>query len=290
MCAQSSVSSTHLRDEYRGRIAPTPTGFLHLGHARTFWEAQRRALKNQGRVIMRIEDLDPARSKSVFVEAGIEDLRWLGMQWDEGPDKGGDYGPYLQSLRMQHYRRVLEQLIEIRAVYRCYCSRKDILAAAQAPHSSDEGPIYPGNCRKNLGHGDCDTNGRAPCWRFKVANGRHVAFEDGKYGSVGFTGGVDFGDFVVWRQDDVPSYQLAVSVDDHEMGITEVVRGEDLLVSTSRQILIYEALNWTIPDFFHCPLLTDGNGVRLSKRSNSMGIRDFRSQGWSPERIREEMF
>ena len=117
-----------------------------------------------------------------------------------------------------------------------------------------------------------------------------VAFQDGKYGSVGFTGGVDFGDFVVWRQDDVPAYQLAVVADDHKMGISEVVRGKDLLVSTCRQILIYEALNWKIPAFFHCPLLTDGDGVRLSKRSSSMGIRDFRSQGWSPERIREEIF
>jgi glutamyl-tRNA synthetase len=290
MCAQGFGSSSRLRNEYRGRIAPTPTGFLHLGHARTFWQAHRRAFENHGKIIMRIEDLDPARSKPEFVTAGIEDLRWLGMRWDEGPDRGGDYGPYLQSQRTQHYRSVLERLIEIRAVYRCYCSRKDILAAAQAPHSSEEGPIYPGTCRANMGLGDCDAVGRAPCWRFKVADGRRVSFQDGKYGSVGFTGGVDFGDFVVWRQDDVPAYQLAVSVDDHEMGITEVVRGKDLLVSTCRQILIYEALNWTIPAFFHCPLLTDGDGVRLSKRSSSMGIRDFRSQGWSPERIREEIF
>ena len=290
MCSQWIGSSSGLRDGYRGRIAPTPTGFLHLGHAQTFWLAHRRALEHRGKIIMRIEDLDPARSKSEFTTAAIEDLQWLGLQWDEGPEKGGDRGPYLQSLRTQHYRMVLERLIKIKAVYRCYCSRKDILAASQAPHSSDEGPIYPGTCRANIGLGDCDSVGRKPCWRFKVPEGLLVAFQDGKYGSVGFTGGVDFGDFVVWRQDDVPAYQLAVVADDHKMGISEVVRGKDLLVSTCRQILIYEALNWKIPAFFHCPLLTDGDGVRLSKRSSSMGIRDFRSQGWSPERIREEIF
>ena len=281
------ISSGH-HDAYRGRIAPTPTGFLHLGHAQTFWRAQRRAFEKKGTMTLRIEDLDPARSKPEFVEAAVEDLNWLGIEWDQGPDVGGDFGPYIQSLRTRHYQSVLGRLIEMGAVYRCYCSRKDILAAAQAPHSSDEGPIYPGTCRANLGRGDCDDGGKNPCWRFRVDEGRSVAFQDGKYGPVSFTGGVDFGDFVVWRQDDVPAYQLAVCTDDHEMRMTEIVRGKDLLVSTCRQILIYEALNWSVPDFFHCPLLTDGAGERLSKRSNAMGIRDFRARGWSPERVREE--
>lgn len=273
---------------YRGRLAPTPSGYLHLGHARTFWEAQRRAEQHGGELILRVEDLDPSRSKSDFAAAMLEDLHWFGFRWDEGPDRGGEHGPYRQSERAARYRLALQTLIESGRVYRCYCSRKDVLAASRAPHLSDEGPLYAGTCRANLGPELVGSGGRRPCWRFRVPDNSAIRFSDGRCGETAYWAGRDLGDFVVWRQDDVPSYQLAVTVDDHEMGITEVVRGEDLLISTARQILLYEALEWSIPDFFHCPLVCDAKGERLAKRSESLSLRRLREQGCLPQQLRRD--
>lgn len=271
--------------KYRGRIAPTPSGYLHLGHAQTFWRAQARAAERNGQLILRVEDLDAARSQPRFLEAMLEDLRWFGFRWDEGPDVEGKSGPYRQSVRFHRYRDALERLIVLGRVYRCYCSRKDIQTASLAPHFGDEGPLYPGTCRKNTGKATAEKQ-RKPNWRFRVPDNRRIAFADGNLGSFSAVAGVDFGDFAVWRQDDAPAYQLAAVVDDHLMGITEVVRGEDLLLSTCRQLLLYGALDWAAPQFFHCPLMKDARGERLSKRNQSLSLRSLREQGLAPEQVR----
>src|SRR6185436_11987838 len=222
---------------YRGRLAPSPTGYLHLGHARTFWIAQQRAQAAGGTLVLRNEDLDRARCKPEFVTAMTEDLKWFGFHWQEGPDCGGEYGPYHQSQRMSLYREAFEQLRAAGLVYPCTCSRKDIQQALQAPHASDDEPIYPGTCRnRSLAAGERAT------WRFRVPDGEPVSFTDAARGPQTFIAGKDFGDFVIWRHDDFPSYQLAVVVDDDAMRITEVVRGADLLPSTARQLLLYRSL------------------------------------------------
>lgn len=271
---------------YRGRLAPSPTGYLHLGHARTFWLAQQRARERGGTLVLRNEDLDAKRFKLEFVEAMLEDLRWFGFQWQEGPDCGGPFGPYNQSERMNGYRAALEQLQAGGFVYPCTCSRKDIAAAAHAPHAEDEdGPIYPGTCRSRSPAASVN---RKFAWRFRVPDGKGIAFTDGSFGPQSFVAGQHLGDFVVWRQDDAPAYQLACVVDDAAMQITEVVRGADLLKSTARQILLYRALGIQPPDFCHCPLMTDDSGVRLAKRHDALSLRTLRAQGARPEQLREQ--
>jgi glutamyl-tRNA synthetase len=267
---------------YRGRLAPSPTGLLHVGHVRTFWTAQERARERRGSIVLRIEDLDPARCRREFVEGMIEDLRWLGFTWDEGPDIGGPFAPYEQSRRTHLYRAALHRLISKGAVYPCTCSRKDIQQAAAAPHAGDDELIYPGTCRGNK---ESDVTDRSVSWRFRVPDGESLSFIDGHAGAQSFVAGKHFGDFVVWRPDDVPAYQLAVVADDHAMQITEVVRGEDLLVSTARQLLLYDALQWPAPQFFHCPLVLDEQGERLAKRHNPLSMRALRAAGNKPEDI-----
>ena len=269
---------------YRGRIAPSPTGYLHLGHAHTFRTAQQRAREGDGVLVLRNEDLDRARSRPEFVDAMIEDLKWFGFEWQEGPDVGGPFAPYNQSGRHHFYRNALEQLQAGGFIYQCICSRKDILQAAQAPHAGDDEAIYPGTCRSNLKSPISD---RKCSWRFRVPDGEVVSFLDGQFGTQSFTAGKDFGDFVVWRHDDVPSYQLAVVVDDAAMHITEVVRGADLLVSTARQLLLYRALRLTVPAFFHCPLVLDERGERLAKRHDALSLSSLRATGKSPTEIRK---
>lgn len=271
---------------YRGRIAPSPTGYLHLGHARTFWHAQQRARERGGTLILRNEDLDRDRCKPEFVQAMFEDLRWFGFDWTEGPDCGGPFAPYNQSERMPLYRETLKKLIERGAVYPCTCSRKDIQAAVTAPHAADDEAIYPGTCR---GRSPSTINSQPSTkfsWRFRVPDGETISFTDGHFGQQQFVAGRDFGDFVVWRHDDVPAYQLACVTDDALMQITEVVRGADLLVSTARQLLLYRALNLPAPAFFHCPLMTDENGIRLAKRHDALSLRHLREQGRQPADIR----
>ena len=261
---------------YRGRLAPTPSGYLHIGHAATFWQAARRA--RGGTLILRMEDLDRERCREAFAEAVLEDLAWFGLRWErEGP---GPRGAYVQSHRMERYRQVLEALRESGPVFPCRCSRGDIRAAARAPHDGDEAFLYPGTCR------EARSASGSPNWRFRVPDGDRIAFEDRALGTVVRQAGTDFGDFPVWRRDGIPAYQLAVVVDDHDMGITEVVRGEDLLVSTCRQILLYRALGWTPPRFLHCPLLRDEQGRRLAKRDGSFSLRDLRRRGLSPREVR----
>ena len=268
---------------YRGRLAPSPTGFLHLGHARTFWLAHQRALAAGGVLILRDEDLDPERSQQHFRQAMLEDLRWLGLQWQEGPDVGGPFGPYTQSERQSLYRDAWGRLYAGGWLYPCRCSRKDLALAMQAPHD-DEG-IYPGTCRPTSPlPGEVDTPAGAN-WRFRVPQGEAMEFVDGHFGPQRFVAGQDFGDFLVWRRDDLPSYQLAVVVDDAAMRITEVVRGADLLKSTARQILLARALGLSSPAWYHCDLLLDQSGQRLAKRHDALSLRALREQGKQPQEV-----
>jgi glutamyl-tRNA synthetase len=270
--------------KYRGRLAPSPTGYLHLGHARTFWVAQERARAAGGELILRNDDLDRARCRPEFVTAMIKDLRWFGLEWSEGPDCDGPFAPYSQSQRTELYRAALEKLCAENFIYRCTCSRKDIQQAASAPNAGDEEPVYPGTCRdKNLSDTDVSPGSS---WRFRVPDGEVISFLDGHCGAQRFVAGKDFGDFIVWRPDDLPAYQLACVVDDAAMQITEVVRGMDLLVSTARQILLYRALKLMVPEFFHCELMGDGQGKRLAKRHDSLSLRALQQQGETPESLR----
>jgi glutamyl-tRNA synthetase len=272
---------------YRGRLAPSPTGWLHLGHARTFWTAQQRALAAGGALVLRNEDLDARRFRLEFVDAMMEDLRWFGFQWQEGPDCGGPFGPYSQSGRAHLYRAAWEKLRHSGRIYPCRCSHGDVLRALQAPHAGEEEPVYPGTCRPKAGAAIETRDAKGANWRFRVPDGEVIAFEDGFFGSQQFQAGRDFGDFVVWRRDEVPSYQLAVVVDDAAMKITEVVRGADLLLSTARQLLLYRALEMPPPAFYHCPLVTDDAGARLAKRHDALSLRSLRAKGMTPRQLRQ---
>jgi len=270
---------------YRGRIAPSPTGLLHLGHAKTFSTAQDRASFADGTLILRIDDLDHSRCQTEFVHAIEEDLHWFGVHWTEGPNLGGPHQPYAQSERMSFYTNYFEILRQLGWIYPCNCSRQDVLQALSAPHAGDEDPIYPGTCR-NRGPDPLSTPRNGVNWRFRVPPGELIQFTDGAVGLHQETAGTDFGDFLVWRKDDQPSYHLACVVDDATMEITEVVRGADLLTSTSRQILIYRALKFSPPAFYHCPLIRDIHGTRLAKRNHPHSLRNLRLQGIHPEYLR----
>lgn len=268
---------------YRGRIAPSPTGFLHLGHARTFQTAWNRARQAGGTLVFRMEDLDQARCKPQFVAAAIEDLRWFGLDWEEGPDCGGLHAPYSQSLRRPVYLAAWKQLRDQGLIYPCRCSRRDILNAISAPHAGEEEePLYPNTCRPPEPLVPTQEDPRGITWRFRVPEGRAMEFSDNRLGLQKAVAGRDFGDFILWRKDDIPAYQLAVVADDAAMGITEVVRGEDLLLSTFRQLLLYEALGIQAPSFYHCPLVRDENGVRLAKRHASLSLNQLRIRGVDP--------
>ncbi|HEY0969165.1 MAG TPA: tRNA glutamyl-Q(34) synthetase GluQRS [Opitutaceae bacterium] len=278
---------------YRGRLAPSPTGYLHLGHARTFWIAQERARTHGGVVILRNEDLDATRFRLDFVDAMIEDLRWVGLTWAEGPDVGGPHAPYNQQARRPLYRAALARLHAAGLIFPCTRSRRDVIEAAGAPHEGTDGiadePVYPAAFRPPP-----DTplppleDPIATNWRFRVPDGEELRFTDGACGEQQAVAGRDFGDFLVWRKDDVPSYQLACVVDDAAMGITEVVRGADLIRSTFRQLLLYRALGLAAPAFYHCPLMNDDKGERLAKRHDALSLRTLRERGMTPEEIQSQ--
>ncbi len=291
---------------------------------------------------MRNEDLDAPRCRVEFVDAMMEDLRWLGISWSEGPDRGGPAGPYVQSERREFYLAAWRRLREAGRIYPCTCSRKDVAAAAGAPNEGDDEPVYSGKCRPGqasfvppdripptslkrdsdpVPHGlqieeaarlrrrgtaeaavatwAGEASSAVPFtldqpaginWRFRVPDGEEIRFTDLHLGYQSFVAGRDFGDFIVWRRDDVPAYQLAVVVDDATMGITEVVRGADLLKSTARQILLYRALGLSIPEFYHCDLVRDEAGVRLAKRHDALSIRRLREMGWTADQVRSAAF
>ena len=252
---------------------------------------------------MRMEDLDRERSKAEYAAAALEDLRWLGMNWDEGPDVGGAFGPYAQSERGEVYLAAWRRLREGGFLYPCRCSRKDLAAAVSAPHEGpdsgsnrgqdpEDEPVYPGTCRPlRTGEGVFEISAepgddpRGMNWRFRVPDGEAVAFEDSNLGPQRYVAGVDFGDFLVWRRDGVPSYQLACVADDAAMRIAEVVRGADLLKSTARQMLLNRALGFADPKWFHCALSVDERGRRLAKRHDALSIRELRRRGMTPAEI-----
>ena len=267
-------------NSYIGRLAPSPTGHLHLGHARTFWIAAERARQAGGKLLLRNDDIDAIRFKFDYVATMIEDLRWLGFAWEE---------PMIsQSDHMPSYRAALEKLHTAGLIYPCAQSRRDVAEAITAPHEGGEHdePVFPSQLRPpidspvpELGT-DISIN-----WRFRVPDEEELTFIDGSAGKQTAVVGRDFGDFVVWRKDNIPSYQLTCVVDEISMGITEVVRGADLIRSTFRQLLLFHALNHTPPDFYHCPLMLDDQGERLAKRHDALSLRTLRERGVTPAEI-----
>lgn len=270
---------------YRGRIAPSPTGYLHLGHVATFLTAAQRAKQMDGSLIFRNEDIDPLRCKEAYSIAAMEDLRWLGFDWQEGPDVGGLWDPYVQSKRFSSYLNLWKSLKEKGVIYPCSVSRKELRDAIFQSEDNEKEPVFPKQLRPHIDTGKDMLDPGGMVWRFRVPDDEMICFDDGRSGKHCFLSGKDFGDFVVWRKENVPSYELAVVADDHAMEITEVVRGEDLLLSTARQMLIYRILGWNIPSFYHCPLVRDNSGKRLAKRYDSLSIRDLRHSGKSSEEI-----
>lgn len=258
----------------RGRLAPSPTGSQHLGNARTYLIAWLSSRSQRGQVVLRIEDIDSPRVKADATAQLFADFSWLGLDWD-GP-------PVIQSQRIAIYQAALEKLKQQELVYPCTCSRTDIENAASAPHAEHEAPFYPGTCAGRRVR-DASQLQRPFSWRFR-ADSRDWTYQDGFRGLTKVPRGL-LGDFVVWKNNDTPAYQLAVVVDDAEQGITEVVRGDDLVPSTPRQLMLYAALGLKPPRFFHVPLVIGPDGRRLAKRHGDARLSSFRAAGISAEQV-----
>ena len=257
----------------RGRLAPSPTGSQHVGNARTYLIAWLSARSQGGTVRLRVEDIDVWRNKPHAVEELQTDLRWLGLDWD------GDIE--IQSHHLPRHEAMLAELQRQELVYPCTCSRKEIELAASAPHAEHEGPIYPGTCADRCVSDAQKLKNYA--WRFRV--NQVPAFVDRFAGTVQLTREAIGGDFVVWRSFAVPAYQLAVVADDNALSVTEVIRGDDLLTSTPRQILLYQAMGWPVPSFAHLPLVVGDDGRRLAKRHGDTRLSALRDNGMSAERL-----
>ena len=259
----------------RGRLAPTPSGELHLGHAATFLRVQQSIREKNGTLILRIEDVDRLRCKDEFRTSSIECLRNMGITWDEGPEKGGEYGPYTQGEKTQRYKEVLLELKAKGLIYPCSISRRKLRKRGfDRVHGE---MLFPSELRDNCEEPE-DIWGIN--WRFRVPDGEVISFYDTELEKeVAFKAGVDFGDFIVWRRDGMASYELSVVIDDHDMAISEVIRGEDLLLSTARQVLLYKALKWGLPSFGHCPLLLDETGEKLAKSRGSISLKSILEEG-----------
>lgn len=260
-----------------GRFAPSPSGRIHLGNILCCLLAWLSARQKGGKVILRIEDLDTARCPRKYAVQMLEDLRWLGLTWDEGPESGGPDGPYFQSERTELYQAALEKLTAQGLVYPCFCTRAE-LHAASAPHREDGQTIYPGTCRHLTAKAAAErARTRRPALRLRVPE-ETWGFTDGHMGPYHEDLTRDCGDFLLRRSDGLFAYQLAVVVDDAAMGVTEVVRGGDLLDSTPRQMYLYHLLGLTPPAFYHFPLLLAPDGRRLSKRDADAGLEELRPQ------------
>jgi glutamyl-tRNA synthetase len=268
----------------RGRYAPSPTGNLHLGNARTALVAWWRARVAGSSFVMRVEDLDEPRTVAAAVSGNLDELRWLGLDWDEGPDVGGPFGPYRQSERHGSYRKALARLQERGLVYECFLSRRELRELSSAPHGA--APVY-GERERRLNERVAERKrheGKTPSLRLRVEPGE-VEFTDFLHGPQGFESERDVGDIVLRRADGAWAYQFAVVVDDAAMGIEEVVRGADLLVSTAAQLLVYRALGLSEPAFLHVPLLLDEAGERMAKRRGSLTLAALRDGGAGPRRV-----
>ncbi len=259
------------------RLAPSPTGAQHLGNARTYLLAFWCARANGATLLLRIEDIDSPRVKSWATAQAIDDLKWLGIDWDHGPDVGGPHAPYIQTERAQLYHDALTRLIESGHVYPCTCTRRDIETAASAPHLGDEGPIYPGTCA-NWRLGDPVPEAGTCCWRFR-SRLDPLNFVDRCAGEKSCIPKTELGDFPITRKTGEAAYQLAVVVDDSAMGVTQVVRGDDLLPSAFRQLELYAAFGWTPPSFTHVPLVVGTDGRRLAKRHGDTRLSHLRDSG-----------
>ena len=259
-----------------GRLAPSPTGGLHVGHARTFLIAWLAARSSGGRILLRIEDIDTSRVRPGATEAAIVDLQWLGLDWDAGP--------YVQSERIATYADALERLREREQIYPCTCTRAEIARAASAPHPGEEGPTYPGTCAGRSAADARRLGDRPFSWRFRVPTGE-VGWDDLFRGRLALDPARDGGDFLVARSPFAPSYQLAVVVDDLAMGVNQVIRGDDLVPSTPRQILLARALDGQPPVYGHVPLVVDPNGRRLAKRDGAIKLSALREGGVDPRRL-----
>ena len=264
-----------------GRFAPSPTGYIHLGNVWSAFLAWLQVRQAGGTLVLRIEDIDEQRSKAVYTKALMEDLSWLGLTWDEGPDVGGPYGPYIQQERYDRYDEALAVLREKGLLYPCYCSRTR-LQAIGAPHAGEH-TVYDGHCY-GLSEDERRRMTKKPSWRIHVSK-ETVSFTDSVYGRQQDDLPSSCGDFVVRRADDMYAYQLAVSVDDGSMAITHVLRGEDLLSSTAQQIWLMKILGYEAPCYTHVPMLIDGDGNRLSKRQQGITVRALRQDGVDAETI-----
>lgn len=276
--------STAAGAPYRGRFAPSPSGWLHLGNARTALVAWLRARNRRGSFLVRVDDLDVGRTRLEAVDGNLRELAWLGLDWDEGPDVGGPFGPYRQSERVERYASALARLEGQRRVFSCYLSRRELATIASAPHG--RAPVYgPAQRSANARVASRKRQeGKNPSLRFKVEEGE-VRFTDLLAGPQRFDIARDVGDIVVRRADGLWAYHLATVVDDAAMGVTEVLRGDDLLPATAAQIVLYRALGLIAPAFAHLPLLLDAEGQRLAKRRGSLTLRALRNAGVRPERV-----
>lgn len=272
------------RSVLTGRLAPSPTGAQHVGNARTYLLAWLSIRSRGGCVVLRIEDIDSPRVKQGAAQQAVDDLRWLGLDWDEGPDLGGPNGPYVQTERRDRYRAALEELKARELVYPCTCTRSDVAAAASAPHVGQEGPIYPGTCAGRRAADAAALAGQSFAWRMRMPD-RERTFVDRVAGEVRCNPARELGDFVIAKSDDTPAYQLAVVIDDRAMGVTEVLRGDDLIPSAFRQLELYDIFGWKPPEYAHVPLVVGTDGRRLAKRHGDTRLSLLREAGVSAERF-----
>jgi glutamyl-tRNA synthetase len=259
-----------------GRLAPSPTGAQHVGNARTYLIAWLQVRSHGGQVVLRIEDIDSPRVKPLAAKQALEDLQWLGLDWDGEPTT--------QTHRLHHYEEALQMLQAKELVYPCTCTRTDIERSASAPHADHEGPNYPGTCASRTVADAAQFSDKQVAWRFRTPN-REVPFTDKVHGNISINPATHGGDFVVWKSAGTPAYQLAVVVDDAAQGVTEVIRGDDLIPSTPRQLLLYEALDLEPPHFGHVPLVVGQDGRRLAKRHGDTRLSALRDSGVKAEAL-----
>ncbi|HET7225772.1 MAG TPA: glutamate--tRNA ligase [Candidatus Eisenbacteria bacterium] len=271
-------------DRVRVRFAPSPTGYLHVGGARTALYNYLYAKATGGTFVLRIEDTDAVRSTDESVLAILRSMRWLGLHWDEGPEAGGEVGPYFQSQRRELYRRHADALAAIGRAYPCYCTAAELEARREAQLKRGEPPRYDGRCRglDPAGRAAQAAEGRAAALRFALPGPGETAWDDIVRGRVAFQNEV-LDDFVIMRSDGLPTYNFACVVDDHAMAITDVIRGDDHISNTPRQILMYQAFGWTPPRFAHVSMILGADGTRLSKRHGATSVEAFGDLGFIPE-------